>query len=587
VETAVIRWADGRWSECAPRIPTLGYPSVAHSAKKSAWIELGANRVVRLSLQDGKIRSQLFDKFPWKGVGWVNVGIVDDTIVLSGPQGGRVFYDEEREAFTPAPQLQRILDQSPTWILRVQKDASGTLWATHDQGVITFVPKDGAYQIDTTTFDLNNEHFPIVQLLPGKDVWLSTSQSLYHVDPHYTFGSGSTLLPGKSSAPILVSVTDGRTHAELYGDEAASKASLRLPYSNNNLAFRFFSGGYAWRRTPVYEFTLGSGQTQWTSFGTGSLLSFPGLHEGTYKLAVRNANVQGAMGPPASFQFAILPPWPRTWIAYGLYCLFAGLVVLGIVRWSVRFAYRRNLALEGMVRESTDQLKATMEKLNEETRNAATLAERDRLAGEIHDSLQQGLSGLMLQLDATLKLPAVSGDVRSRLNVARNMVSFTRHEVQHAVWDMESPLLEGTDLDEALRKIAALIGTGAAKIEISVSGQPVPLPSATQHHLLRIAQEAITNAVRHAGPTTIAVHLEYRSQAVFLSVTDEGAGFDPDDVLEKSVGHFGLRGLRGRAAKIGGDLRIESSPAHGTSIEVVVPLPGDPKHSADAAAIPA
>jgi signal transduction histidine kinase len=228
-----------------------------------------------------------------------------------------------------------------------------------------------------------------------------------------------------------------------------------------------------------------------------------------------------------------------------------------------------------------------MEKLNEETRNAATLAERDRLAGEIHDSLQQGLSGLMLQLDSTLKLPAVSGDVRSRLNVARNMVSFTRHEVQHAVWDMESPLLEGTDLEEALRKIAALIGTGSARIEISVSGQSVPLPSATQHHLLRIAQEAITNAVRHAGPTTIAVRLEYRPEAVFLGVKDKGAGFDPDDVLENRVGHFGLRGLRGRAAKIGGDLRIESSPANGTSIEIVVPLPARPGHPGDAAAIPA
>ncbi len=574
VDTAVIIWKDGRWIECAPRIPTVGYPSLAHSAKKSAWVELGANRVVRLSLQGGHIRSQLFDNFPWKGLPWVNVGIVDDTVVLTSSQGERVFYDEKTETFAPAPQLQGLLDQSPIWILRVQKDETGTLWATHEKGVIALVPKDGAYRIDTTTFALNNEHFPIVQLLPGRDVWLSTSQSLYHVDPHYAFGAGSAL-PTRSappSAPILVSITDGRTHAELLGEPAATTAQLRLPYSNNTLSFRFFSGGYALRRTPVYEFTLSGGQTQWTSLGTGSLLSFPGLHEGNYKLSVQNANTQGAMGSSTSFRFEISPPWPRTWTAYILYALSGGLAVFGIVRWSVRLAHRRNLALEGMVRESTDQLKATMQKLNEETRNAATLAERDRLAGEIHDSLQQGLSGLMLQLDATLKLPAVSGDVRSRLNVARNMVSFTRHEVQHAVWDMESPLLEGTDLDAALQKIAALIGTGAANIEITVSGKTTPLPSATQHHLLRIAQEAITNAVRHAGPTTIAVRLEYRPQAVLLSVTDRGAGFDPDDVLERSIGHFGLRGLRGRAAKIGGELRIGSSPGSGTVIEILVPL---------------
>jgi signal transduction histidine kinase len=115
----------------------------------------------------------------------------------------------------------------------------------------------------------------------------------------------------------------------------------------------------------------------------------------------------------------------------------------------------------------------------------------------------------------------------------------------------------------------------------------MPLPSATQHNLLRIAQEAITNAVRHAGPTTIHVCLEYRPGAVFLSVTDEGAGFDPNDVLERSIGHFGLRGLRGRAAKIGGELRIESSRGRGTLIEILVPLGVRVRSSSDADTVPA
>jgi signal transduction histidine kinase len=285
-----------------------------------------------------------------------------------------------------------------------------------------------------------------------------------------------------------------------------------------------------------------------------------------------------------SLQFEILPPWHRTWPAYTLYILGGTLAVFGLTRWSVQRAHDRNVALEGIVRERTEQLKTTMQKLNEGARNAATLAERGRLAGEIHDSVQQGLSGLMLQLDATLKLPGIANEVRSRLNVARNMISFTRDEVQHAVWDMESPLLEGTELDEALRKVATLVGSGAARIEISVEGKAFPIPSAIQHHLLRIAQEAITNAVRHAGPTTIRVRLEYRECAVFLSVSDRGAGFAPNDVLEKSPGHFGLRGLRWRATKIGGELEIESSPGNGTTIEVVVVMEEQSKVSADAVA---
>jgi signal transduction histidine kinase len=586
VEIAVIRWADGHWAECAPRIPSLGYPSVAHSSKKSVWIELGPNHVARLSLLDGRLRLQEFKDFPWTEVHWANVGIVDDTVVLTGPPGHRMFYDENTESFRADPQLQSLLDQSPSWILRVQKDESGTLWATHEKGVIVFAPRDGGYRIDTTTFDLNNEHFPLVQLLPGNDIWLSTSQSLYHVDQARAFGTSVGRRGPARPAPILVSITDGRTNHELFGD-AAYPGSLRLPHSTNSLGFRFFSGSYARRHSPAYEFMLSSGQTQWTSIGSGSLLSFPELHDGSYLLSVRLAIAHGVAGPPTSVRFDILPPWYLTLPAYAFYLLGAFLGIVGLMRWSARLAHRRNQALETIVLERTEQLKATMQRLNEETRNSATLAERDRLAGEIHDSLQQGLSGLMLQLDATLKLPAVTGDVRSRLNVARNMVSFTRHEVQHAVWDMESPLLEGTELDDALRKIAALIDSGSARIEISVSGPSMPLPSATQHNLLRIAQEAITNAVRHAGPTTIHVCLEYRPGAVFLSVTDEGAGFDPNDVLERSIGHFGLRGLRGRAAKIGGELRIESSRGRGTLIEILVPLGVRVRSSSDADTVPA
>jgi signal transduction histidine kinase len=179
----------------------------------------------------------------------------------------------------------------------------------------------------------------------------------------------------------------------------------------------------------------------------------------------------------------------------------------------------------------------------------------------------------MLHLDSTLKLAGLTPEIRARLAVARNMVSFTRHEVQHAVWDMETPLLEGTELDEALRKIAALIGHGGAQLRITVTGRPVALSPATKHHLLRIAQEAMTNAVRHAAARTITITLAYEPEGVVLSVSDDGNGFVPGEVLASGLGHFGLRGLRGRAGKIGGDLHLESAPGQGTTVRVTVRIP--------------
>jgi signal transduction histidine kinase len=214
-----------------------------------------------------------------------------------------------------------------------------------------------------------------------------------------------------------------------------------------------------------------------------------------------------------------------------------------------------------------------MQRLNEETRHAATLAERDRLAGEIHDSMQQGLSGAIIQLDTTLKMGAVTEAVRSRLNVVRNMISYARHEVQHAVWDMESPLLEGTELGEALRKISALVNVAGMNIETRVTGEPVEMPQTAKHHLLRMAQEATTNAVRHAQASRVDIELRYGDSAISLTIVDDGVGFVEDEVRSKTFGHFGLRGLRARAAKIGGTLTIESSPGVGTLVQIVMPLP--------------
>ena len=111
-----------------------------------------------------------------------------------------------------------------------------------------------------------------------------------------------------------------------------------------------------------------------------------------------------------------------------------------------------------------------------------------------------------------------------------------------------------------------------------ITGTPIELPRPTTHHLLRIAQEASTNALRHAGAQRIEISLEYRDDAVVLAISDDGTGFQSEAVLNQP-GHFGLRGIRSRAKKLGGSLTVASSPATGTLIRVIVPLPPSPKKS--------
>ena len=229
--------------------------------------------------------------------------------------------------------------------------------------------------------------------------------------------------------------------------------------------------------------------------------------------------------------------------------------------------------LRRRVASRTAELRTAMEKLQRETQTAATLAERDRLAGEIHDSLEQGFSGLILQLDTTAKLGACPPEVRTGLGLARNMVAFSRNEVRHAVWDLQSPVLENSDLGTALKKIVEQLAPETPHSTISVEGEARPLGSAVEHHLLRIAQEAIANGVKHAAAQNLDLVLSYSATEVSLSIRDDGCGFVPGDVLTGGLGHFGLRSLRGRASKIQGTLAITSEPGRGTTVAVRVAVP--------------
>jgi len=562
-EITALRWMDGRWSECAERVPGVGYPALIHATKTSTWIELGPNRAARVALREGRLNVRVFEVFPWQEPVWIHVNVLGNIVVLCGSPKTRIFFDETSETLVAAPQLQRIFDEAPLGITRLQQDGSGSYWASHGQGVFKVDPDDSGFRFDLSALNVIRDRVPLIWVLGGDDVWISTGYSLYHVNRHPLFG-----LQPAAIKPLLVSVLDGRSGREIFGAAHDVGAIPRLAFAQNSLTFRFFAGSYTAMGSSGYEFRMNGRPI----LGADSLLTLPDLQEGAYHLDVRVMDNREPVGESLSVDFVIAPPWYRTWYAYASY-ISAGVIALwALIAWALRRSHSRNVILEGVVQERTEELRTTMHRLEEETRHAATLAERGRLAGEIHDSLQQGLSGLMLQLEATLKLPAVSADVRSRLNVARKMVSFTRHEVQNAVWNLTSPLLETDDLGDALNKMAGLISSGGPHIEIKVTGAPRRLSSAARHHLLRIAQEAVTNSVRHGKANRITALLHYAEDSVALSVNDDGCGFVPQRVLTRKLGHFGLRGLRSRADKINGSLQITSEPGRGASIQIRVPM---------------
>ncbi|EDY81521.1 ATPase, histidine kinase-, DNA gyrase B-, and HSP90-like domain protein [Verrucomicrobiia bacterium DG1235] len=565
-EIAALRWDGSSWSECAPRISGVGFPSVTHQTEQALWAELGLDRVARIWLESNELHHQVIDQFPWDEPVWVNIGILDQYVVLSGAHNQRVYLDKATALPMPPPPIEKALARAPETILRVSEDENGIVWGTHPNGVLTFHKNGEDYRIDSDSLANIRDQYPVITLLNGRHAWISTESALYHVDQDFM------PLEVPPRQPFLVSIVDGKTGEELYSAIKQSQQISELPYAQNHLVFRYFSGGYTPLQNPTYEFSMQKGSQSWKVHSEAPLLTLPSLEEGNYHLQALLIDGSGPIGEPIITTFTIAPPWYRSLAAYILYWSAGLLSCVSLAAAGFRRAKRKHEDLEKLVDQRTEELRDTMQKLTEEARNSATLAERNRLAGEIHDSLQQGLSGLALQLDATLKHDNLGPNLRNRLSVARRMVSFTRQEVQQAVWDLESPLLQDESLAEALRNIAQLLGASSAKLRVETSGDQREIPSRTKHHILRIAQEVITNAIRHSEARQITVSLTFSDTIVTLTVSDDGQGFDTSEVFAEGLGHFGLRGLRARADKIDGSLEIHSELGQGTTISIEVPL---------------
>ena len=204
---------------------------------------------------------------------------------------------------------------------------------------------------------------------------------------------------------------------------------------------------------------------------------------------------------------------------------------------------------------------------------SAILKERNRLAGEVHDTLAQGLGAISMQLEL-VKDRMKSGPemVMKHIELAHSLVRSSLTEVRNAIWNMRSQVLENGDLAAAMEHILKEI-TDDTDISgrLQVTGRARRLPPVTENALLRVGQEAITNARKHAKPGCIGVQLEFEEQRVSLRVKDDGIGFDTEKPPANKTS-FGLAGMRQRAAALGGELSLHSSPEQGTELILTAPV---------------
>ncbi|WP_344632823.1 sensor histidine kinase [Streptomyces glaucosporus] len=285
----------------------------------------------------------------------------------------------------------------------------------------------------------------------------------------------------------------------------------------------------------------------------------------------------------AGSQSGGLPPGSATqWVALGaLYALNAGLALLfGHLGMREAEAAEARAATIAALERANARLEQALEEnaglqaqLLQQAREAGVGDERRRLAAEIHDTIAQGLTGIIAQLRA-VDAAEDPRTAREHLERAQDLARRSLGEARRSVQNLSPTALAHDALPEALEKTVAEWGeqTGT-RAEFTVTGTAEPLHDEIEATLLRIAQEALANAARHAGADRVGVTLSYMDDEVTLDVRDDGRGFDPAVPPPRTAsGGFGLGGMRARAERLAGTVGIESEPGQGTAVSVRVPL---------------
>jgi signal transduction histidine kinase/ligand-binding sensor domain-containing protein len=297
-----------------------------------------------------------------------------------------------------------------------------------------------------------------------------------------------------------------------------------------------------------FKYKLSGFDRDWVDAGTQRTAFYTNLPPGYYSFEVMARNNDGYWSAaPASVGFRMLPHFFQTFWFSGLVIASLGFAAYGVYLWRIS-------EIEGRFR--------------------AVLAERNLIAREIHDSLAQGFIGVSVQLEIVSRLLTTSLDsAQDHLQQARILVRESLTEARRAIWELRSPHDEGADLAARLSNIAKQVASNSGlKIQIDVRGAYRPVGSQLEEELLKITKEALTNVVRHADARKVSIDLVFEPKKLRMTIKDDGRGFSPDQYSGAHEGHFGMKGMRERAAQVSATLVVASEVGQGTEVSLEAPV---------------
>lgn len=437
------------------------------------------------------------------------------------------------------------------FIYRILEDEHENLWISSNRGVFSLAKQS------VSAFDAR-EIPGLVCVSYGVADGLKTAQCEGGTQPagwkcrdgslwFPTAGGVARINPGHirrndQPPPVLIEqVSVGSQPLEL-------ERPAKLAPGSEELSFHYTALSFLAPEKVRFRYKLEGVDQNWVEAGTRRVAFYNKIPPGNYRFRVSACNNDGVwnqMG--ASFAFSLAPYFYQTYWFYTL-----GALAVGLAGWS----FHRH-----RMRQAQAQF-------------SLVLAERNRIARDLHDTLAQGFAGIAFQLEAVAtKLTDAPTQAQQHLNLALNMVRHSLGEARRSVMNLRSAALDNGDLATALAESARqMVGQKPVDVLVQTVGLARPMPPKIENHLLRVGQEAITNSLKHGHAATIQIKLSYQPQTVVLRIQDDGLGFETPAAHRPNGAHFGLLGMRERAKQMGARLDLKSSPGKGTEVEVEVPL---------------
>jgi ligand-binding sensor domain-containing protein/signal transduction histidine kinase len=477
-----------------------------------------------------------------------------------GTNGGGLNRLSEKGKIQPFPWSSQGL---PGTIYGMLEDAAGRLWLSSKTGIfrvsiagLKAYASSAAHVITVDAYgtadgmnirECSGGGHPAAWKLADGSLWFATLDGVSFIDPAHA--AENRVPPPVAMEKVLV---DDQVR-NLDGE-------LTIKPGANRLEFQYAGLSFVAPQKVEYRYRLEGFDRGWIDAGTRRAAFYTNLPPGRYRFRVLAANNDGVWNTTgASFGLRMMPHYYQTWWFYSALAL--ALLALGylVYRWRV-------LAVEAQW--------------------GAVLRERGRIAREIHDTLAQGFVGVSVQLEVVARLLAGSREaapksaiepVVEQLDQARSLVRASLADARTSIWDLRSGAAGAPDQPEDLpsrlrRSCTRIAGGSSTKVYLQVKGTYRPVSPRIEEELLRIGQEAVANAVRHAAASRIDVQLVYESARVSLRVEDDGRGFTPATGTNGPEGHYGIRGMRERAGEIDAALSLESAVGEGTRVSVEAPL---------------